>query len=63
MRRAYDYRGFEATIEVESMPAVFVAGSVVAAGGLVVKVSVRHRLSGREPPGAALSRRRTDFRQ
>ncbi|CAB3795327.1 hypothetical protein LMG28614_04152 [Paraburkholderia ultramafica] len=55
MRRAYDYRGFEATIEVESVPAVIVAGSVVAAGGLVVKIAVRHRLSGRELPPVRLS--------
>jgi hypothetical protein len=55
MRRAYNYRGFEATIEVESVPAVIVAGSVVASGGLVVKIAVRHRLSGREFPPAQLS--------
>ncbi|REG48545.1 hypothetical protein B0G80_4785 [Paraburkholderia sp. BL6669N2] len=54
MRRAYHYRGFEATIEVESVPAVIVAGSVVASGGLVVKVTVRHPPSGREFPPAQL---------
>jgi hypothetical protein len=55
MRRAYNYRGFEATIEVESVPAVIVAGWTLAAGGVVVKVSVRHRLSRRELPPARLS--------
>ncbi len=55
MRRAYDYRGFEATIEVESVPAVIVAGSVVASGGLVVKVTVRHPPSGHEFAPAQLS--------
>ncbi|MBC8752385.1 hypothetical protein OKW43_005725 [Paraburkholderia sp. WC7.3g] len=54
MRRAYDYRGFEATLEVESVAAAVVAGSVVASGGLVVKIAVRHQLSGREFPPARL---------
>ena len=55
MRRAYDYRGFEVTIEVESVSAVIVVGAVVASGGLVVRVAVRHRLSKRKFPPAHLS--------
>jgi predicted house-cleaning NTP pyrophosphatase (Maf/HAM1 superfamily) len=33
MQRTYQYRGFVATVEVELLPAVIVADSVVASGG------------------------------
>jgi hypothetical protein len=47
MQRTYQYRGLVATVEVELLPAVIVADSVVASGGFLVKVGVRHPPSGR----------------
>ena len=54
MQRTYQYRGYVATVEVELLPAVIVADSVVASGGFVVKVGVRYPPSGRELPPALL---------
>ncbi|MFM0632195.1 hypothetical protein [Paraburkholderia xenovorans] len=54
MQRTYQYRGFVVTVEVELLPAVIVADPVVASGGFLVKVGVRHLPSGRELPPALL---------
>jgi hypothetical protein len=54
MQRTYHYRGFVATVGVELLPTVLVADSVVASGGFLVKVGVRHPPSGRELPPALM---------
>jgi hypothetical protein len=54
MQRTYQHRGFVATVEVELLPAVIVAASVVSSGGFLVKLGVRHPPSGRELPPALL---------
>ncbi|MFM0002076.1 hypothetical protein PQR57_13710 [Paraburkholderia dipogonis] len=56
MQRTHQYRGFVATVEVELLPAVIVADPVVASGGFLVKVGVRHPPSGRELPPTLLPR-------
>ncbi|WP_042303199.1 hypothetical protein [Paraburkholderia kururiensis] len=55
MQRVYQYRGYEITVEADSLPDAIVGGAVLVRTGYLAIVSVRHEMSSRAFPAWNLS--------